>query len=80
MAVVILRTAFIFLVVWWLVFLMVLPFGSRPPEEVGSGHAASAPESPQLKKKIIITTVLAALVSMLLSYALGAGWISYKEI
>ena len=53
---------FTFLIIWWLVIFMVLPWGvkvARTPEE---GHAASAPVAPKLWRKALITTLITALL------------------
>ena len=39
----------VFILLWWWVFLMSLPFGIKTPDEVESGHATSAPERPMLR-------------------------------
>ena len=48
-----------YLVLWWLALFMVLPWGNRAPDQIGKGHAASAPARPRLLKKVGATTVLA---------------------
>jgi predicted secreted protein len=40
----------VFVMVWWLVLFMVLPFGASPPDEVEPGTAPSAPARPRLTK------------------------------
>ena len=50
----------VFVIVWWLVFFLTLPFGLTVPEEVGPGHAAGAPDKPRLALKALITTAIAA--------------------
>ena len=60
-------------VAWWLVFFMVLPFGVQPPKTPGKGHAPSAPERPNIKKKAWITTVLAVIPVLLFKYLYDAG-------
>lgn len=61
----------IYLVVWWLVFFVVLPFGVVPQHEEGEvieGTDASAPVQPRLVRKALITTVLAGFVWALVAY------------
>lgn len=58
-----------FIVVWWVVFFITLPFGSRPPEEAVEGHSTGAPTQLHLGKKALAATVLAALVTALFFYA-----------
>ena len=50
----------VFVVVWWLVFLMALPFGVPQPEEVEPGHDPGAPENPRVMLKALIATAIAA--------------------
>ena len=51
-----------FIVIWWIVFFMALPWGARSPhelgEEPGQGHAASAPVKPRLWLKVAIVTAI----------------------
>lgn len=52
----------LYVIIWWLVLFMVLPWGAHPPEKPEEGHAESAPEKPMLWRKAAATTVLAAVV------------------
>ena len=49
----------VYVIIWWLVLFTVLPWGVRPPEAPGKGHATSAPARPRLLIKFAITTVIA---------------------
>jgi predicted secreted protein len=71
-------TSIVFAVVWWLVLFMVLPFGAAPPDEVEPGMATSAPARPRLGVKLAVTTVLAALVTGLIMWALESGLIALR--
>lgn len=53
-------------VCWWLVLFMVLPHGVAPEEKPGPGHAPSAPANPRLRRKFLITTVLAIIPTLLI--------------
>lgn len=55
----------IYAVSWWMVLFMVLPWGVRTAEKPAPGHAASAPLNPQLKRKLIVTSMLALLVPLI---------------
>ena len=53
----------IYLVVWWIVLFAVLPWGMRTQEEEGEvvlGSTHSAPSRPMLLRKVLITTLVAA--------------------
>jgi predicted secreted protein len=67
-----------FVVVWWLILFMVLPFGAAPPDEVQKGHAASAPARPRLLLKLLITTVLAIAVTIAIQWFLQSGLVELR--
>ena len=48
------------MIIWWVVFFAVLPWGVRVPETHEPGHATSAPERPMLWRKAAITSLIAA--------------------
>jgi predicted secreted protein len=73
-----LATALVFVIVWWLILFMVLPFGAAPPEEVEPGMASSAPAKPRIGLKLAITTVLAALLTALMVWLMGSGLIQLR--
>ena len=52
----------VFILLWWWVFLMALPFGAKTPDDIKTGHATSAPEKPMLWRKAMITTVIAGIL------------------
>jgi predicted secreted protein len=68
----------IFVIVWWLVLFMVLPFGARPPDKVEPGMAPSAPAQPRMGLKIAITTVLALALTTLILWLLQSGLIQLR--
>jgi len=68
----------VFVIAWWLIFFMTLPFGARPPEEPEEGHAASAPERPRLVLKAVVTTLLAAAVTVGFAYLLESGLLDWR--
>lgn len=55
-----------YIILWWLVFFCLLPFGIRTAdeegEEVEAGHAASAPTRPRIGLKMLAATGIAALL------------------
>jgi predicted secreted protein len=70
--------AIVFVVVWWLVLFMVLPFGAAPPEQVEPGMADSAPARPRLALKFLITTLIALVVSALILWIIDSGLVSLR--
>ena len=57
--------------IWWIVLFAVLPLGVRSADEAGEdrpeGADPGAPVAPQLAKKALLTTVIAAGVFMIIS-------------
>ena len=64
----------VYILLWWWVFLMTLPFGAKAPEAVEIGHATSAPAKPMLWWKAGITTVIAGILFAIVY------WIIVSEI
>ena len=68
----------VFVIVWWLVLFMVLPFGAAPPDEVEPGHAPSAPAHPRMGLKVLITTVIAVALTALIMWVIESGLIQLR--
>ncbi|MEO1090813.1 MAG: DUF1467 family protein [Pseudomonadota bacterium] len=68
----------VFTIVWWLILFMALPFGARPPDRPEPGHAASAPENPRLALKMVVTTVLAIVVTAAIAWLIDAGLLHFR--
>lgn len=68
----------IYFVVWSLCLFVVLPFGVRSQKESGdvvSGSEAGAPVLPMLWRKVLATTMLAAVVTALIFWLLSNPWL-----
>lgn len=52
----------VYLLLWWLALFTVLPWGVRPADHPEEGHDSGAPVDPRLKQKFLITTVIAAII------------------
>ncbi len=55
----------IYAVSWWMVLFMVLPWGVRMAENPAAGHAVSAPANPRIRRKLLVTSVLALFVPLI---------------
>lgn len=53
-----LSACFTYLIVWWTVLFVTLPWGNRQPDAHETGMAYGAPVNPNLKKKLIATTLI----------------------
>lgn len=63
----------VFFVIWWLCFVAVLPIGNKSQAEAGvivPGTDPGAPVLPRLWLKVMIATVLGAVVTALLLWGL----------
>ncbi len=68
-----------FIILWWLVLFMVLPWRAQPSENPLPGNAPSAPDNPRLGTKALITTGITAVVFAIF-WAIGeTGWINFRE-
>lgn len=68
-----------FILIWWLTFFVVVPFGNKPPEVVETGHDAGAPEKPRLWMKVGITTAIAAVLFAIVWVIQDHGWINLRK-
>jgi predicted secreted protein len=68
----------VYFIVWWLVLFMVLPFGVRTHAEEGDvvlGTTSSAPANLNLVRKMIITSIISAVIVYGIWYAyVKMGW------
>ncbi|BBK37357.1 hypothetical protein STAQ_24350 [Allostella sp. ATCC 35155] len=68
----------VYLVLWWTVLFAVLPWGVRVPDKAAPGHAESAPERPRLLLKAAVTTVLAAVLWLVVEWLATTDLISFR--
>lgn len=52
----------VYFVIWWTILFCILPLGVRRLENPGAGEERGAPERPELMRKAVITTIVAALL------------------
>ena len=70
----------VFILLWWWVFLMSLPFGIKTPEQVENGHATSAPEQPMLRRKVSISTAIALILFVIIYWIIDTGLVSLSQL
>lgn len=51
---------FIYFLIWWVMLFTVLPMGVERTENVDAGNDIGAPKNANLKKKLILNTVISA--------------------
>lgn len=69
-----------FLLVWWTVLFMVIPFGVRTvgQEDVARGHDAGAPQQSRIGLKLAVTTLVTAILWVIIYFIVESGAISLR--
>lgn len=71
----------VYFMLWWVVIFTVLPFGGNtPPEEIETGHATSAPANPRIKQKFIATTIISAVLWVIIEMIVLSDVISFYDM
>lgn len=70
----------VFLLVWWTILFCVLPWGNRPDDNPDVANVKSAPANPRILKKFGITTLLSALVWLMIYGLIESNVISFYEM
>ena len=70
----------VYILLWWWVFFMSLPFGIKTPDVVEIGHATSAPEKPMLLRKVIISTTIASVLFAIIYWVIDSDFISLSDL
>lgn len=65
----------VYILLWWWVFLMTLPFGAKVPDVIETGHATSAPGKPMLWRKAGITTIIAGILFAIVYWVIMSEFI-----
>jgi predicted secreted protein len=73
----------VYFVLWWIVLFAVLPWGVRSQEEHGDvvpGSEAGAPHRPLMGRKLVATTVVSAVIFVLLYAIIAYGGLTLDDI
>jgi predicted secreted protein len=68
----------VYVVIWWMVLLTVLPWGVKVPENPDPGHATSAPQNPMMWRKALITTLIAAVLWGIAYWLIESEWLTLR--
>jgi predicted secreted protein len=68
-----------YVVIWWIAIFAVLPFGARLSDEGDLGRAAGAPANPRLKLKVVVTSLIAAVLWLALYWAVTHGVVNFRD-
>lgn len=73
----------LFAVIWFMLFLMILPMRLKTQGENGDvvpGTPASAPENPEIKRKVMITTLIAFVLWAIIASLIVFEIVTAKDI
>ena len=70
----------VYVLLWWWVFLMSLPFGVSRHTDGTVGHDPGAPRKPLLIIKAVATTLIAAVFWVAIYWFIEADLISFREM
>jgi predicted secreted protein len=73
----IVNAIFMYFLIWWVMLFTVLPLGVVRNTDDGKGHDAGAPANPMIKKKMIITSIVAAVVLAVIEILVQRGVIQW---
>jgi predicted secreted protein len=73
----------LFMFIWFLTFLAVLPVRLKTQGDVGSitpGTPESAPADPQIKLRLVVTTGIALVLFSIVAYVILSGTLTVEDI
>lgn len=68
----------VYIVIWWLVLFMVLPFGVKREENVEPGHDSGAPQKAHMWKKVFATSAVSAILWVVAWFVITSGMIEVR--
>jgi len=69
---------FVYALIWFIVLFTVLPWGVKVPDNPEPGHAPSAPINPHIGVKLLATSLVSAVIWVVVWYVIESGWISFR--
>ena len=69
----------LYVLIWWVSLFIVLPFGTQPVAEADAVTGwRGAPARPRMLRKVIATTLLAAVIWGICYALISSDWISFR--
>jgi predicted secreted protein len=68
----------VYFLVWWVALFAVLPLWVTPPDPDDPGYTAGAPARPRLLLKAAITTVVSAVIWLVIFAVVKSPWLSFR--
>ena len=70
----------LYFVIWWISLFAVLPLGTKPVADADPQTGwRGVPEKPQLLRKALINTVLAAVIWGIIYIVTVNGWVDFRD-
>jgi len=73
----------VYVLIWWVIFFSVLPFGVQSNKEVFKekieGIDPGAPKNPKIAKKFLITTLITSLIFLVIYYLVYNNILNLRE-
>jgi predicted secreted protein len=69
-----------YVVIWWLTIFAVLPLGVKPAEKGDIGAGAGAPANPRLWYKVGITSIVAAVLWVIMFGVIHFGLVDLRSL
>lgn len=70
----------VYLMVFWTVLFVVLPWGNRAPDTYETGMMGGAPANPRIKQKFIITAIISTIIWVVVSLLIHFQVVDFYEI
>lgn len=70
----------IYLLTWWVVIFCILPLNIESIKDTKTGNMPGAPVNPGLKRKLILTTIIACFVWLAIYLIIRFGGISFQDM
>lgn len=70
---------FIYLLIWWVTLFMILPLGVERHDEPGKGYDSGAPKSADIKKKLLLNTLVSAIIMAVIWVLVEIDVIRWRE-
>jgi predicted secreted protein len=69
----------LYILVWWVTLFAILPLWVTPSEPGDVGGPAGAPQNPMLARKLVLTTLVAAVVWLGIYIVVHEPWFSFRD-
>lgn len=70
----------VYFIIWWVVFLAVLPVGVRRHQDKTPGLEPGAPEKPMIGRKVLATTLISLVFLGIFYLIASSDLISFREM